>query len=62
MEKETFLETKFLIVGGGIAGVSCAENVSFLCPDEKIILITESYLIKTVTNLRPLGIFYFTLN
>ncbi|KAL5280616.1 PYROXD1 family protein [Megaselia abdita] len=53
---ETFeIKTTFLIVGGGIAGVSCAENVSFMCPGEKILLITESYLIKAVTNLRCLG-------
>lgn len=53
---ETFkVKTTFLIVGGGIAGVSCAENVSFMCPEEKTMLITESYLIKAVTNLRCLG-------
>lgn len=45
----------FVIVGGGIAGVSCAETISFLCPDESIYLLTESSLIKTVTNLVPLG-------
>lgn len=49
------IKTTFLIVGGGIAGVSCAENVSYMCPEEKTILITESYLIKAVTNLRCLG-------
>lgn len=49
------MESKFVIVGGGIAGVSCAETLSFLCSTERIILLTESSLIKTVTNLVPLG-------
>lgn len=45
----------FLIVGGGIAGVTCAETLSFLCPTESIILLTETSLIKAVTNLVPLA-------
>lgn len=49
------IKTTFLVIGGGIAGVSCVETLQYLCPDEKIILLTESALIKTVTNLVPLG-------
>lgn len=45
----------FAIIGGGIAGVSCAEGVSFLSPEESTVLITASPLIKTVTNIIPLG-------
>ena len=45
----------FLIIGGGIAGVSCLETISFLSPNEKIILVTESSLIKSVKNLVQLG-------
>lgn len=41
----------FVVVGGGIAGVTCAETLAFLEPDESILLISESALIKTVTNL-----------
>ncbi|XP_055681260.1 pyridine nucleotide-disulfide oxidoreductase domain-containing protein 1 [Lutzomyia longipalpis] len=48
-------EGTFVVVGGGIAGVSCAETIAFLYPEEKIILITESRLIKSVTQLVPLG-------
>lgn len=44
-----------MVIGGGIAGISCIETLQFLCPDESIILITESSLIKTVTNLVPLA-------
>lgn len=47
----------FLIVGGGIAGVSCAESIKFLAPNEKIIILCESSLIKSVTNLVQLGKF-----
>ncbi|KAL7052117.1 hypothetical protein ACKWTF_004772 [Chironomus riparius] len=50
-------ECTFLIIGGGIAGVSCAETINFLLPGEKIILLTESSLIKSVTNLVQLGKF-----
>lgn len=48
-------ECSFLIVGGGIAGVSCAETISFLAPEEKVIIVCESPLIKSVTNLVQLG-------
>ncbi|XP_066260629.1 pyridine nucleotide-disulfide oxidoreductase domain-containing protein 1 [Euwallacea similis] len=44
----------FVIVGGGIAGVSCAETLAYLQPDKSIILLSESTLIKTVTNLHAI--------
>lgn len=49
------MEATFVIVGGGIAGVSCAEGLAFLAPEEKIILITASSLVKAVTNVVPVG-------
>ncbi|KOX77967.1 Pyridine nucleotide-disulfide oxidoreductase domain-containing protein 1, partial [Melipona quadrifasciata] len=45
----------FAIVGGGIAGVSCAQSIAFLAPEKEIILIAASSLIKAVTNMVPLG-------
>ncbi|KAJ3655268.1 hypothetical protein Zmor_014404 [Zophobas morio] len=48
------MEATFVVVGGGIAGVSCAETLAFLEPEERIILISESSLIKTVTNLHAI--------
>ncbi|XP_055600452.1 pyridine nucleotide-disulfide oxidoreductase domain-containing protein 1 [Uranotaenia lowii] len=46
----------YLVVGGGIAGVSCAESLVLLAEArDSIILITESSLVKSVTNLVPLG-------
>lgn len=49
------MECTFAVIGGGIAGVSCAEGLSFLGPEENIILITASPLVKAVTNIVPLG-------
>lgn len=37
-----------------ISGVTCAETLAFYQPDHKILLISESSLIKTVTNLLAL--------
>lgn len=50
-------ECTFLIVGGGIAGVSCAETINFLAPEDKVIVLSNSPLIKSVTNLVQLGKF-----
>ncbi|XP_043477105.1 pyridine nucleotide-disulfide oxidoreductase domain-containing protein 1 [Leptopilina heterotoma] len=49
------MKATFVIVGGGIAGVTCAESISFLAPEETVILITASSLIKAITNIVPLG-------
>ncbi|XP_014233292.1 pyridine nucleotide-disulfide oxidoreductase domain-containing protein 1 [Trichogramma pretiosum] len=49
------MDATFVIIGGGIAGISCAESIAFLEPSETIILITASPLIKAVTNIVPLG-------
>lgn len=49
------LSAKFVVVGGGIAGISCIETLSFHCPNESIILLTDSPLIKSVTNFIALG-------
>lgn len=48
------MEVTFVVVGGGIAGVTCASTLGFLQPEEKIILVSESALIKTATNVRAL--------
>ncbi|XP_005090885.1 pyridine nucleotide-disulfide oxidoreductase domain-containing protein 1 [Aplysia californica] len=41
---------QYIVIGGGIAGVSCVEALSYLDKDAKITLISASPLIKTVTN------------
>ncbi|CAI9736659.1 nucleotide-disulfide oxidoreductase domain-containing 1-like [Octopus vulgaris] len=43
-------KAKYVIIGGGIAGVTCAETLSWLCPEETIILLSASSLVKAVTN------------
>lgn len=48
------MEATFVVVGGGIAGISCVETLAFLEPEESVILISESSLIKTVTNLHAI--------
>lgn len=48
-------QATFVVVGGGIAGVSCAEGLGFLAPEENVILIAASPLIKAVTNVVPLA-------
>ena len=48
-------DISFLVIGGGIAGVTCAEYLSMLCPEQKITLITATDVIKSVDNLRRYG-------
>uniref|UniRef100_A0A8I5NSL8 Pyridine nucleotide-disulphide oxidoreductase domain 1 n=1 Tax=Papio anubis TaxID=9555 RepID=A0A8I5NSL8_PAPAN len=43
---------KFVVVGGGIAGVTCAEQLATQFPSEDILLITASPVIKAVTNFK----------
>lgn len=44
------MEVDFLVVGGGIAGVTCVETLAFLEPQKSILLLSESSLVKTATN------------
>ncbi|XP_045471261.1 pyridine nucleotide-disulfide oxidoreductase domain-containing protein 1 [Harmonia axyridis] len=44
------MEATFVVIGGGIAGVSCAETLSILNSNNSIILVSESALIKTAIN------------
>lgn len=53
--QEEVIEAKFVIVGGGIAGISCIETLTFYCETESIVLLTESPIIKSATNLVALG-------
>ncbi|KAH8289993.1 hypothetical protein KR018_006338 [Drosophila ironensis] len=45
----------FLVVGGGIAGVSCAETLAICRPNASVLLLTESRIVKSVTNLVPVA-------
>ncbi|KAJ8724918.1 hypothetical protein PYW07_015876 [Mythimna separata] len=44
------IETTYLVVGGGIAGVTCVETLAILHPEEKLVIITASSLVKNVSN------------
>ncbi|KMY91130.1 pyridine nucleotide-disulfide oxidoreductase domain-containing protein 1 [Drosophila simulans] len=48
-------ECEFLVVGGGIAGVSCAESLAICRPNASILLLSESSIVKSVTNLVPVA-------
>ncbi|KAL8592335.1 hypothetical protein ACOMHN_044271 [Nucella lapillus] len=47
---ETTRSADYVVVGGGIGAVTCAETLANECPEAKIILITASPLVKAVTN------------
>lgn len=44
------LKTTYLVVGGGIAGVTCVETLAILHPEETLVIITASSLVKNVSN------------
>lgn len=44
------INTVYLVVGGGIAGVTCVESLAILHPEESLVLITASSLVKNVSN------------
>ncbi|XP_067860833.1 pyridine nucleotide-disulfide oxidoreductase domain-containing protein 1 [Heptranchias perlo] len=46
---------RFIVVGGGIAGVTCTEQLAGEFPSEKILLITASPLIKAVMNFKQVS-------
>lgn len=48
-------KSTFLVIGGGIAGVSCVEQLNLLCPDKKVTLITATDLVKSVVNFTQYG-------
>ena len=60
MENKTC--AKYLIVGGGIAGVSCAEMLAINCTNESILLISASPTVKAVTNISHLTKLISTFN
>lgn len=45
------LQATFVVVGGGIAGVSCTQQLAQLCPTDSILLVTASPIVKTATNI-----------
>lgn len=54
MEVQT-VQSKFVVIGGGIAGVCCAEELCQLCPEDMVTLITASDVVKAVSNWKQVG-------
>lgn len=54
MEEAEIKEYTYVIVGGGIAGVTCAEHLHILHPEITILVISATSVIKAVTNVMPL--------
>ncbi|CAH2091823.1 unnamed protein product [Euphydryas editha] len=44
------IKTRYLVIGGGIAGVTCVETLAILHPEEQLVIITASSLVKNVSN------------
>uniref|UniRef100_A0ABM5GDU5 Pyridine nucleotide-disulfide oxidoreductase domain-containing protein 1 n=1 Tax=Pogona vitticeps TaxID=103695 RepID=A0ABM5GDU5_9SAUR len=49
------VRSRFIVVGGGIAGVTCAERLAAEFPSDDILLITASPVIKAVVNFRQVS-------
>lgn len=54
MEEPEAEEYTYIVIGGGIAGVTCAEHLYILHPEVRTLVLTASPLIKAVTNVLPL--------
>uniref|UniRef100_A0A672M0R5 Pyridine nucleotide-disulfide oxidoreductase domain-containing protein 1 n=1 Tax=Sinocyclocheilus grahami TaxID=75366 RepID=A0A672M0R5_SINGR len=48
-------QVTFVIVGGGIAGVTCAEQIASQFTSDEVYLLTASPLVKTVTNFKQVS-------
>ncbi|XP_062990869.1 pyridine nucleotide-disulfide oxidoreductase domain-containing protein 1 [Elgaria multicarinata webbii] len=49
------VHSRFIVVGGGIAGVTCAELLAAEFPSDYILLVTASPVIKAVVNFRQVS-------
>ncbi|KAM3926685.1 pyridine nucleotide-disulfide oxidoreductase domain-containing protein 1 isoform 2-T2 [Leptodactylus fuscus] len=49
------VQGKCLVVGGGIAGVTCAEQLSLQFPADLVYLLTAAPLVKAVTNVKQVS-------
>ena len=53
--KPSNMNSTFVVVGGGIAGVSCVEQLSQICAKETITFITARDVVKAAHNLKTYG-------
>ncbi|KAG0717018.1 Pyridine nucleotide-disulfide oxidoreductase domain-containing protein 1 [Chionoecetes opilio] len=54
MDESRTEEYTYIVIGGGIAGVTCAEHLYILHPEAQTLVLTASALIKAVTNVLSL--------
>uniref|UniRef100_A0A5S6QA76 Pyridine nucleotide-disulfide oxidoreductase domain-containing protein 1 n=1 Tax=Trichuris muris TaxID=70415 RepID=A0A5S6QA76_TRIMR len=45
----------FVVIGGGVAAMSCVEQLGVLCPNESILILTASNVVKIVSNWQKVG-------
>ncbi|CAI7993479.1 Pyridine nucleotide-disulfide oxidoreductase domain-containing protein 1 [Geodia barretti] len=50
MAAESKGRQRYVVVGGGVAGVSCAEELARLSPESQVTVVSDSPLIKAATN------------
>ncbi|XP_075066904.1 pyridine nucleotide-disulfide oxidoreductase domain-containing protein 1 isoform X2 [Mixophyes fleayi] len=55
MAEAATVRGRFVVVGGGIAGVTCAEQLALQFTEEDVVLLTAAPLIKAVTNLKQVS-------
>ena len=55
MSSVAIVKSKFVVIGGGIAGICCAEELCRLRPLDKVTLITASDVVKAVANWKQMG-------
>lgn len=48
------LRATYVVVGGGIAGVSCVETLAAIAPKESALLISGSDVVRVTTNVNQL--------
>jgi len=59
---ERNLHADFLVIGGGIAGVSCAEVLAFTAPESVTVLVTATTMVKAVSDIGQLTKLLTTFN
>ena len=49
--QEEKARAEYVVVGGGIAGVSCVEMLKFLAPNSSVILVTATAVVKAIIDI-----------
>ena len=48
------MHADYLVIGGGIAGVSCAEMLAYSAPESSVVLVTATTMVKAVADISQL--------